>query len=230
MASSESMESSGPSLAGTLFSGLLVFMIGAGLGLVSMISHPVETHQRVPDPEKVDPGTVVYVKGGLGGSTRWALKEKALLSDETADLELTEAELNAWSRERLEIKVPSSKEGGPGLLFLKAAPVNFRFYDDQVQLSTELELPGLISGMKVVYQVHGTFTAGADGLQFLPAKATLGSAPVGVLPFANNMLMKLVGKRFATLEGVEWLDEELGSIRSVQAGQGSIILQREPSA
>ncbi|MFO7724963.1 MAG: hypothetical protein R6V45_05380, partial [Oceanipulchritudo sp.] len=125
-------ESEGPTLSTVLLLGLTTFILGTVLGTISLISRPVTTHRTAPDPEKLEPGEVVFIRGDRSGRTAWRAKEEVWKSGQVDRLILTESELNQWSRERLlPENAPAGEEEDSDTSWLDAfetsvSPVDFR--------------------------------------------------------------------------------------------------------
>lgn len=225
-------ESEGPTLSTVLILGLITFFIGTALGTISLISRPVTTYRTAPDPEKMEPGEVVFIRGNRAGRTAWRAKEAAWKSGQVDRLILTESELNQWSRERLEAaESTSGEEKGAETSWWDAfevsvSAVGFRILEDQVQLSTEVGLPGLFPQTSFIYQTLGRLEAGEDGLVFKPESGNLGKAPLGSIPFTRPLLFGFLRGQFEELESIRWLGESLEAIESVDVSEGRLTIER----
>lgn len=225
-------ESEGPTLSTVLILGLITFFIGAALGTISLISRPVTTHRTAPDPEKVEPGEVVFIRGDRGGRTAWRAKEAAWKSGQVDRLILTESELNQWSRERLVPgEPPSAEKDAPESSWwdtfeVSVSAVDFRILEDRIQLSTEVGLPGLVPQTTFIYQTLGRLEAGEDGLVFKPETGNLGKAPLGSVPLSRSLLFGFLKGQFEALEAIRWLEASLEAIESVDVSEGRLTIER----
>jgi hypothetical protein len=224
-------EALGPNMSVVLLTGLLTFLIGGVLGVASLVSQPVLTHTSAPDPEALEPGEVIYVRGSRSGRTAWRGKEQAWKQRQVDRLILTESELNQWSEERLEM--PKADADGEEAASWKdrfqisVDPVNFRILEDRVQLATELAMPELFPDMTFHYQVFGRFESVPDGVVFVPEAGTLGRAPLGSLPVTRDVLFNLVRKQFSGLDATDWIAESLEETESIEISDGRLVLQRK---
>lgn len=227
---SRQTEPTGPSLALVLFVGFLSFCAGGLLGVVSLVSQPVTTLVKMPEPDAIEPGAVYLVKGERGGLTPWRQKEDAWRAGMVDVLRLSEAELNQWSRERFELRPAAAEDVVSDLqatLDYMPSPVNFRVVDDGLQLATELELGGYLKDRIFVYKVFGHFKSTSDGVRFVPESGNLGSAPLGSIPVLRDWLFNLVKNRVAGSTDTEWLAESLGQMESVEVVDGQLVLRRK---
>lgn len=223
-------ESHGPRLTPVIVLGLLSFLLGGFLGTISLVTRPVTTYRKAPDPESLKPGEVYFLRGDRGGASSWRAKEEAWRTGQVDRLILTEAELNEWSRARMD---PADRDSGTDedsgwldKMQLTASPVDFRILEDGLQVATELELPELFPNSTYICQFRGRLTAGPDGLQFRPQEGTLGRAPLGSVPGTRELLYHFVRSRFSGIEPIEWLAESLGEVESVEIGEDHLILRR----
>jgi hypothetical protein len=221
----------GPNMSVVLFAGLLTFLIGAGLGLASLISQPVMVFSSEPEPEQIEPGEVIYVRGSRSGRTAWRGKEQAWRQRQVDRLIVTEAELNQWSQERLEMPDPEADEEAAASwrdkLRIAVNPVNFRILEDRVQMATDISMPDMFPDHSFHYQVFGRFESSPEGVIFVPDEGTLGRAPLGSVPVAGDWLYGLVRGRFSSLESASWLVESIQETESIEISSGRLVLQRK---
>jgi hypothetical protein len=224
-------EALGPNMSVVLLTGLVTFLIGAVLGVASLVSQPVLMHASAPDPENLVPGEVIYVRGSRSGRTAWRGKEQAWKQRQVDRLILREAEINQWSEERLEMPTPEADEEDAGswkdTFQITVEPVNFRILEDRVQLATEVAMPELFPSLEFHYQVFGHFESAPDGVVFVPEEGTLGRAPLGSLPVARDWLYNFVRKQFSSLDATDWLAESLQETESIEISDGRLVLQRK---
>jgi hypothetical protein len=165
------------------------------------------------------------------GRTAWRGKEQAWKQRQVDRLILTEAEINQWSEERLEMPTPEADEEAASswkdTFRITVEPVNFRILEDRVQLATEVAMPELFPDLEFLYQVFGRFEPAPDGVIFVPEEGTLGRAPLGSLPLARDWLYNLVRKQFSSLDATDWLAESLQETESIEISDGRLVLQRK---
>ena len=221
-------EEVGPGIAPALFLGLLSFLVGAVLGVASMVYQPVTILTKQSDPENLAPGTVYYIRGDHLGRTAWEAKEEAWKTGSVSVLSLSERELNQWSRKRLKPPVDLEKEeaGFFDQYALSVEPVNFRIDGDRIQMATEVRMEGAMPERSFIYQVTGRFEEIADGVRFIPESGTLGSAPLGkVAPF-KGILFSMLSKKFLNTEAGEWVPGSLEFLEGAEIANEQITLRR----
>lgn len=223
-------ENSGPRLSGAVVAGFLTFLLGVFLGTASLVSQPISVHTKAPDPESIEPGKAIFVRGDRTGRTAWRAKEQAWKAGQVDRLMLSESELNQWSEERLELQAAGDAEAAEGWgakLEVEAEPVNFRLADGRIQLATQLRMPGLFPNTSFQYVIQGRLTAeGNDGIRFIPEAGTLGQAPLGSVPGIRDWLYTFVLSQFNEAENLDWLAESLAAIRAVEVNEGGLVLER----
>ncbi len=215
-----------------IFVGILCFILGKALALGSLISQPAEILSKAPDPEKVEPGTVWYVKGDRAGRTAWEAKEDAWKSGAVDRLSLSEEELNQWSQERLKAEKPApgseAESSWKDKFHLTLGETNFKLLDGKLQIATEVFMDELVKGRSFMYVVVGEFESnGKDGVVFVPEKGTLGTAPVGSLPGYRDLVNSSIWKQFEALPDTAWLREDLQNLESVDISSGEMVIRRK---
>lgn len=215
-------------MSSVLILGLLTLFLGKMLGLASLVSQPVIVLTKDPNPDNLVPGTVYYQKGEASGRTVWRAKEEAWKEGTVSVLSLSETELNQWSRDRLKVEapVPSEDSGFMDRFQLQVAPVNFRILEDQVQLATEVKIGDFFGERSFVYQVKGRFESTPEGVKFVHEKGSLGSAPFGSFPVYGNILFSMVAGSYDAAPDMEWLQESMANLESVEIEGGQLILRR----
>lgn len=229
MMSANTVDEAGPGLAPALFLGLLSLLLGAVLGVASMVSQPVTILTKQADLETLAPGTVYFIRGDRLGRSAWEAKEEAWSARTVGVLTLTEQDLNQWSRERLKAPVdlePGESSGFLDFLELTVEPANFRILDDRLQISTEIKLEGIFPDRTFVYQVHGHFQAVDGGVVFVPDTGSLGSAPLGSVPALKDLLFSLMSRQFESTSGGSWVPDALAGMETVELGDGQLVLRR----
>ena len=78
-----------------------------------------------------------------------------------------------------------------------------------------------------IYQVKGRFQANPEGVHFVPDFGSLGQAPLGILPLANDWLFSYVGKQYQQAEDISWLGDAFVDLESVEISEGQLILRRK---
>ena len=224
------IEESGPGMGGPILAGLISLLIGMIIGSVSLVSQEVSVLTKTPDPESLEPGSLVYVKGTRSGRTSWRGKEQAWKAGQLSTLILTETELNQWSESRLKAKnpTPADDEGSWLDTFeVTVSPVNFRIIDDKLQLATVVGLPGLMPSSSYIYQVTGHFESVSGSVEYVPDSGAIGQAPVGAVPGAGGLMLSFISKKCRQIEDADWILEAFNDLESAEITDGQLILRRK---
>ena len=219
----------GPGLAPAIFLGVLTFILGAVLGTVSMISQEVKILTKAANKDELEPGTVYYVRGDRLSRASWEAKEEAWKAGTMGILTVSESELNQWSNKRLLARAPAEPPEGASWmdkLDISVSSVNFLLEGNQLQMATELRVPGLLGDRTFIYQVRGDFVQDGDTVRFEPVTGTLGCAPLGNIPTIKNILFSKIGTLFLDTEAGEWLPATLEGLNSVVISEGQLVLKR----
>ncbi len=222
-------EPTGPRMMSVLFMGLICLVLGAALGLVSLITQPVTELTKTPDEDAIPLGEVYVVKGQRTGGTNWRQKEDALQSGALAQITLSEADLNRWSSSRLKgPKLPANDDETGWLDKLQVYPgnVNFNVHEDVVQMVVEVELSGLLKGKPILCTVSGKFDSTPNGVVFVPTSATIGQAPIGVLPEVSEFFLTYISKRFGENSALEWVPGAFKELESIEVVDEQLVLKR----
>lgn len=216
-------------MGSVLLAGLLTLVLGMVLGLVSLVTQKVTVTNRAPDPEALQPGSVIYVRGERGGRSTWRGKEQAWKTGQLDTLIVTETELNQWSEERFKQSAgeEETSSGWMDSVSFTVSPVNFRILEDKLQLATEVTFDVLMPNSPVVYQVTGRFESTPGGIRFVPETGNLGQAPLGSLPVTRDWLYSLVQSQFTKFEEAGWLVDTLDDLESVEISNGQMTLRRK---
>lgn len=223
-------EPAGPSISSVIFVGILTFVLGAALGTSSLISQPVLTLNKDPDPESIKPGTVYYVRGDRIGRTAWRAKEDAWKSGLVEELSLSEAELNQWSQTRLDIEDDTPQEerdSWSNRLKLEVEPANFRLVGDEVQISTQIRFKGVLEDKTFHYQIFGRFEPTERGVHFVAERGTLGCAAVGNVPGLKKWAFGYITGLYKDALDLAWLGQSLSHLEAAEITDGQLVLRRK---
>lgn len=222
-------EDYGPGLAPALFLAVLTFFIGVLLGTASMVSREVRVLNRNTNLDDLEPGTVYHIKGDRLRAAAWEAKEQAIISGLNGTLSLTESELNQWSLRRLRIEAPANPDDDSGWmdkLEITATPLDFRIVDDQLLISAELTMPGILGNRGFLYQAKGNLVNESGNLTFVPLEGTLGCAPLGQIPGIKDFLFESVVSLYLSTEPGKWLPDTLSQIKSASITGDQLVLSR----
>ena len=224
---SRKQEPASPSMASVAIAAILVFLLGGALGVLSLITRPVEVVSHVPEAEDFEPGMVYLVRGTRAGRTAWRQKEEAWMAGEVDSLSLSESELNQWSDNRLSRGPrPAGEESKLLGMELAVSPVNFRILNDAIQLSMVLEVDSPLGKKEIVYQVTGNFENTPEGVRFVARKGNLGRAPTAVLPAANSWLGGSLIQLLTASDDLQWVRESIAGLESAEIANDLLILRR----
>jgi hypothetical protein len=222
-------EPTGPNMFSVLFMGFICLVLGAVLGLASLISQPVTELTKAPEEGQLDPGEVYVLKGQRTGGTNWQQKEDALQSGALAQVTLSEADLNRWSSSRLKgPKLPGKDDEVEWMNKLQLYPsnVNFNILDDVVQMSFEVELGALLKDKTILCTIRGKFDSTPNGVVFVPTAATIGQAPVGVVDQASGFFINYLSKRFSEGADLAWILPAFEELESIEVVDEQLVLKR----
>ena len=223
-------EPEGPSIIPVILVGMLTFVIGGALGLASLISQPVLVLNKDPDPESLKPGTVYLVRGDTLGGNTWRSKEDAWKSGLVEELSLDEAELNKWSKARLDFEsdIPrEEQESWRNRFKLQIEPLNFRLSGRDVQISTEVRFMGAFKDKTFQCLVHGRFKPTADGVKFDPDSGTIGRAAVGYIPGLREWILGYITELIEQAPEMGWVQESFANMESADVFEGQLVLRRK---
>ncbi|MEX0322244.1 MAG: hypothetical protein AB3N63_08810 [Puniceicoccaceae bacterium] len=222
-------EPAGPRMFSVLFMGLICLILGAVLGVVSLITQPVTELTKAPEEGSMEPGEIYVVKGQRTGGTNWRQKEDALQSGALAQITLSESDLNRWSSSRLKgPKIPGKDDDVAWKEKLQLYPgnVNFNILEDAIQVSVEVEFGGYLKDKTILCTVIGKFDSTPNGVVFVPTSASIGQAPVGVVSEAGEFFLDYVSKRFGEDEGLAWVPIALEELESIEVVDEQLVLKR----
>ena len=166
--------------------GLISFLLGGLLAVLSLIFQPAREETRLPKPEDIVPGEVIFLKGREGRDLLWQGKWGSIQSGLVVPMTLDESDLNAWARSSL---AKMKKPENPGLTTVEPSRVNFRVTkDQQLQVGISFKLPGFSGGRDYILQLVGTPVIGPDGVGLFVTSGNLGSAPLGKVPVVRDLL------------------------------------------
>lgn len=229
---SKQKEITGPGITSVFVAGLLTFLLGGALAIASLVSRDVPVITREPKPDAFEEGEVYFFRGERIGRTAWRAKEDAWKAGMVDVLRLSETELNQWSQERLETEEAKSPEGDAQelgffeKLGLRVQPVNFKIYDDYIQMATEVAFKGFLEDRTFIYQTSGGFESTPGGIRFVPKKGNLGAAPLGSVPVAREWLYGYMLERFEEGTDLDWMESALEEVGAIEFADGQIILRR----
>ncbi|MGC9450624.1 MAG: hypothetical protein ACP5I4_04190 [Oceanipulchritudo sp.] len=222
-------EPEGPSMIAVVILGALTFIMGGALGLASLISQSVVVLNKEPEPGAIEPGTVYFIRGERIGRTAWRAKEDAWKSGLVQELSLSEAELNQWSQDRLNIDheiPPEERDSWRNRLKLEIDPVNFRILDSEIQMATTVQFMGLFEGKTFHCQFFGFFLSTPDGVYFVPERGTIGLAALGYVPVVRDWIIQAAAGKFRESLDLAWLEESLANMEYIDLSEGEMILKR----
>ncbi len=179
------------SLGGALLLGGLSALLGFFLGIAHLAHQPVELVRTLPAADERAPRTVYYVAGQDRGGAGFRTVQAQLLSGEPMAARLSEAELNAWSRESFRFDAEDASIAR-GLIAILPAPPRFHMTDDVMHIGMNLNVSLFGREQEMTYQALGDFVQNGD-FRFKAAEIYLGSAriPTVILgPLLNYILLR----------------------------------------
>ncbi len=188
-------------IGGVLIAALLTFILGTVLALVSLTTQEVRRVSELPEPERREVGVVYWVRGDAGiGNQSWQAKRRHFLNGSVQDLDLSEADLNRWSRSllapanastaQLDADADSDKPPRKPMINISFAEPDFRISDSILHAGTTIQIPLFGKTYQVVYQIQGHFEARDEEVVFVHDGSSLGRSPVGHIPVLGTSLAK----------------------------------------
>lgn len=207
--------------AGVYIAGLLAFLLGAALAVVSLVTQPARELTREPDPDDIVPGEVIFIKGREGRDLLWQGKWEAIQTGVFSTMVLDESDLNAWARSSL---AKMEQPENPGFLQVVPSRVNFRVLDDkQLQLGIHFQLPGLTGGRTFLLQLVGTPVMHGDNAALQVTSGHLGNAPLGNVPVFNAFLSRWTAGVLSNLASTT-APEPLRAPAAIEIAENRILL------
>lgn len=220
-----------PSLRTVLALGAFSALLGATLAVINLVSQPVQEVSAMPAEGQREPGMVYLVRGSQASSPGWRTARNQLERGVSGNIRLTEADLNTWAGTAFGRARPRTnaegEESAPGLFGVEVnvTGVNFRIIDNQLQMAAYLEVPKLLPGQRITYQVRGDLTAGrGGGLHFSPREGSLGRAPLGNIPIFASLVNRSIMSLVEEAPEVVALKDKTGAIMEVHVGERHIEL------
>lgn len=93
----KNLRQSGPSLSLCLLAAVISVLLGALIGMISLVTREVKTVDKLPPPAQAIPGEVYFVQGALKGGEKWRRTRDLLQRERAFEFVLTEAEINQWA-------------------------------------------------------------------------------------------------------------------------------------
>ena len=220
-------EASGPGLAGPIVAAFISILIGGVLAAANLIILPVSVVKEIPPEEELVPKTVYFISGGDQGGNTWKQKKTFLASGQSGARSLSEGELNRWAKSTFKPNPQTDEEGG---LFSKISMVpetpNFRIVDDQLQVSSQLEIPILGEGKKFLYQAKGNFVNESGVNKFKAESGYIGTCPIPKFAGLPDIVFNLLAAKFLLSEEYDALNPNWSQLSQVVIEDNQIKLVR----
>ncbi len=229
----------GPGLVEIFLGVVLSLVLGVALGAAHLVFKPVEKAPK--DPAKVPAASLLYppVYFAEGSSVAakasgWKAKQQAFTGGKSAEISLTEDELNAFIATFAPPPTPAkpaapppakpadpkakpadAKAAAPDFVAAELASgvVNFRVRDSVIQAAFAGNFTVLGLPVAPLVQVRGNFAKGADGFAFQSAEFWLGSLPAHKIPgLADWLVAKSLAGQNGMPEDLKTAWTKLGNI------------------
>jgi len=235
-------------LGGVMVAAVLNVVIGAVAAFCVLAGTAPVAYS--PVPKKTDgpppplPAGIWYWPGGSGEGD-WESKEAAFLAAQPGKLELGDGDFNAWALSTFKAapKAPAAAPAGPdgkpapassppSFQALPGVP-NFRSYgsgnaaDGYFQVAMPFNVTVLGFNLSVLYQVRGTFAAGAQGPKFEPFYTSLGSARLPAMGGLAGMLFNKLAAEFLPADAVKKYAGPWAQYQSATPGNAVLVLDRQ---
>lgn len=220
-------------------SALLVFVyaflmacFGCFLGLIYLMSFPLEPYSNLSEREKVlegresldpIPGDAFYIEGLTLRTRSWETKRKQLIDGSTPTIRVSVGEINAWFEANFRSAVTKGDEETSGLEIVPDMP-NIGISDDG---TTYLNLPAEISGYGIdgeyVFSAQVRYNSGSpanlsvDNLQ-------IGGAAVPLPSIFGAHVVSTIMKAFSSAEEYAVMRQAWSRVSSVEVIGGALVL------
>jgi hypothetical protein len=176
-------EKYGPSLVEVTLGAALSLILGAVLAAAYLVVKPVATVRELPKEEDRVRDQVYFVEGSKDSNKgrTWLRKRQLLLEGQTAEIPLTEDELNAGLND-----APKPAEAGAAPALIEPSAVNFRIREGVLQVALPSTVNFIGYRIPVVFQARGGFERDGDRFAFVPDEFYVGSLAVNRLPFLRG--------------------------------------------
>ena len=165
----------GPGLFEVLIGSLMGIALGAVIAALHLTFKPVAMVSKPVEPATV--GEVYFLQGTriTAKSLQWRRKTQFLTEGGSADLSLSEDELNAWAASAT-AKVTNKLGVIPAIVTPQL--VDFHIRDGVLQVGVVSKFEALEYSQPLVMQARGKFTRGPNGFEFIADELFIGSLPL----------------------------------------------------
>ncbi len=220
-------EASGPGLGAPIVAAILSIIIGGVLAAANLIILPVSVVKEIPPEEERVPKTVYFISGGDKAGNTWKQKKTFLASGQSGTRTLNEGELNRWAKSTFK---PNPQTDGEGGLLSKISMVpetpNFRFADDQLQVSARLGIPILGEGKKFLYQAKGNFVNESGVNKFKAESGYIGTCLIPKFAGLPDIVFNLLASKFLQSEEYDALNPNWSQLSQVVIENNQMKLVR----
>ncbi len=208
----------GPKPYEIIIGALLSLILGALLGVVYLIVQPVEEVDSTPPEAAREARTVYYQEGAIGtpGQYNWRPKLGALVNGTSGTLEIVEEELNQWVATEFDWEETSHE----GFFVIAPRSLNFRIYDNTLQIASELNAKVLGIEKSVIAQAHGAFVQRNGTFVYSPERLYIGGMQV-----PHQGIEALLNRFMEILDIPEELKEGWGRLSDVTIEDSILILE-----
>lgn len=211
--------------------GLLAVSLGVVMGVVYMISFPLNAYSSLGQREKaldakedgsMSPGDAYYFEGGVARGDSWKTARSQLLEGGVSELEVSTGEINAWLSTYFQTASPKPGEKSSGIAITPKVPNLAVIEAGEMYVS----LPATIDcfGMKGAFVVSakGEFRSGN------PAKFKTRNLQINGARFpglVGQQLLKSLAGAYAKTDEYASIQEAWQSVESVELVEGALRLK-----
>ena len=198
----------GPGMMEVIIGAILALLLGVLAAGLMLVARPITQVKEMPKQDELVAGVVYFVPGAENAAKGRTSSEKLRQFVAGNNIVLGEEELNAFaaglssaaanSAAKSAVKPPKATPAAapaavppPQRLLTVSAP-NFRLRDGSMQIAFKCKLSLLGVSHEVAMIATGNFVKGVNGFEFSPAKLTLGSCPVHLIPLAAPQLLRRI--------------------------------------
>lgn len=224
-----------PSKAGIYVMGLCLFVIGAFLASLFLLTIPAQAFSSVKEYEKSleskevpmgpMPNETFYFEGPVTRSRSWEVGRNKLLNGE-GSVSFTAGELNGWLSSKFRPGKSPNADETKGMLIVPGTPNFFIEGPENVYVSLPTEIAFYGNEVECVFFAKGHFANNGSGVDFVIEQLNASSAGIpGVGILGNAIVNTLLGAYRETGE-FKAISEAWTGLKSVEVVGDTITLNR----
>lgn len=211
---------------------LLMACFGVFLGLIYLMSYPLEAYPNMEERakamegrESLDPipGDAFYIEGPTVRSQGWETKRKQLIEGSAETITVTAGEINAWFAANFRSAAKADDDESQGLTLVPNVPNLGISEDGTIYLSVPTEIKGYGLDDEYVLSAKVSYSSGAPA-SLQVEHAQLGGAAVPLPSVLGAHIVSTIINGFSSAEEFALIREAWARVESVQVSGGALVL------